>query len=411
MPEAMSKISGMTARQSAPLLVSGALITNLVGSNTILTFTMGIFISTFHAEFGWSRADIAFAMTCFTLVAFFGSAAIGRLADRFAPGRIAALSMLGFGIGLIIAPVLIHDVKSLWMTYIFLAIVGLGTSPVVTNRQLIAALSHRKGLAVGLAMTGSGLGGFFLPRFTAELVRIDGWAAAFTGLGCLACLAAPLIWFALGRQRDERASGVSGAAPISQRPSFSTLLRKPPLWILSAVAVLGGLGMSGPAAHLIPLFEDHLISVGDAAAYASTLGLASIAGRIVTGLVLDRFKSPIGAFVILVAGATGICLLGQFDFRTVLFAVIPLGFVIGAEVVMLAIFVGRYSNPQSHGVAFGWVYGVMAFGSAIGPVAVGTLRDSFGDYDLAMTLSGGALAAAGVACLLLGFYRTEDAAR
>lgn len=414
---AVSKAPSPADAQQAPVgrhrhggvLIAGAALCNLASANTLLTFTFGVFISVFHDAYGWTRADIAFAMTCFTLVVFVGSAPAGRLADKTDPALVAGLSMLLFGVGLILAPRFIHDLQSLWIAYTALAILGLGTSPVVTNRPLVAEFSKRRGLAIALAMTGSGLGGFLLPRAAAAFLERGGWPFAFTGLGWLAVLAAPIIWLALGR-RVERSTGAPEQA-VKDAPgaSFLVIWKHRTFWILSVISLLGGLGMAGPAAHLIPLLGDHGLPVGQAAASASILGLASIAGRIVTGLALDRSSSPVMAVPLLWVGAIGIFLLGGVGLQVAFVAVFLLGFIIGAEVVILAFFVGRYFGLRSHATAFGWVYGMMALGSAIGPVAVGALRDHLGNYTLAMTLSSVALTAAGLLCLALGPYVHQPA--
>jgi MFS family permease len=390
---------------SAPRLVAGAMFGNIVNVNTVLTFTIGVFISAFHATYGWSRADIALSMTCFTIVAFLGSSLIGRVADRHSPRLLAVVSLLAFGLGLLLVPLFVTSVKTLWAAYLLLAIIGLGTSPVVMNRPLITAFSRRRGLAIALALTGTGIGGFVLPQLTMALVERGGWRYGFTGLGCLAVSAAPAVWFLFGKRADAHLRSATGTRSTDAKFRFRTVLSSRLFRALSMIAFFGGLGMSGPAAHLIPSLGDEGIGPHAAARLASIIGIASIIGRLSTGVVLDRFDTPVSGAPLMTVGVVGLLLLGQTDVTAAPFAIASLGFVVGAEVAILTYYVSRYFELPSHATIFGWMYGAMAFGSAIGPVIVGALRDWQGNYGLGFTLSAAALGIASVLCLILGPYR------
>eukprot|EP01035_Chromulina_nebulosa_P033663 gene33663-45083_t len=295
---------------------------------------------------------------------------------------------------------------SLWAAYFCLAILGLGTSPVVLNRPLIMAYSRRRGLAIALALTGSGIGGFVLPQLTSAFVDRGGWRCGFTALGCLAVIAAPLVWILLGK-RAPPPPLPTAVSPLTSdaRLRFRDLCRSRVFWTLSIIALFGGLGMSGPAAHLIPLLGDEGIGAQDAARLASIIGIASVIGRLLTGVVLDRFETPLSGTPLLALGAVGLGLLSGLDIGAAAVAIALLGFVIGAEIAILAYYSSRYFGLRAHATIFGWMYGAVAFGSAIGPVLVGALRDRQGDYGLGFALSALALAVSSILCLFLGPYR------
>ncbi|MDH7972858.1 MFS transporter [Sphingomonas sp. AR_OL41] len=404
-PRADVTTPGAESRRDAARMVAGAMLGNMVGANTVLTFTFGIFISSFHASYGWARADIALAMTCFTVVAFLGSSLIGRAADAYDPRRLAVASLVAFGVGLMSVPLFVRNVQSLWVAYFCLAILGLGTSPVVLNRPLIMAYSRRRGLAIALALTGSGLGGFVLPQLTSAFVDRGGWRYGFTALGCLAVIAAPLIWMLLGRRVPPPLPTAVSPLTADARLRFRDICRSRVFWTLSIIALFGGLGMSGPAAHLIPLLGDEGIGPRDAARLASIIGIASVIGRLLTGVVLDRFETPLSGAPLLALGAIGVGLLSRLDISGAAVAIALLGFVIGAEIAILAYYSSRYFGLRAHATIFGWMYGAVAFGSAIGPVLVGALRDRQGDYGLGFALSALALAISSLLCLFLGPYR------
>jgi MFS family permease len=399
------EVPGTMKSRPRSMVVVGSFVGNMFCVNTTLTATMGIFISALGHDYGWSRAATSLSWTSFSCVSFLGTALIGRVADRADPARLAAASMFAFGIALLCVPYLVHSVTSLWMTYFALAVVGLGTSPVVMSKPVAAAYSRKRGFAIGVALTGVGFGNFVLPLFTTALIGLGGWKWGYVGLGGCAIVVVPVLWLTL--RRGTRLVGLSAAATASEYPglSFKEAVQTHTFWVLSAAAVFGGFGMAGPAAHLVPVLRDQAVSAPAAAAVASLLGLAAIVGRIVTGLTLDWIDRSLPGLLFLCIGALGVTLLALFGVRFSVVAALLIGFVIGSEIDLMAYFVSRYFGLRAHAAIFGWNYGMVALGSSIAPLLVGALRDHRGNYVLGLTLCAASLAIAGVCCALLGRYR------
>jgi predicted MFS family arabinose efflux permease len=273
------------------------------------------------------------------------------------------------------------------------------------SKPVAAAFSRKRGFAVGVALTGVGFGNFVLPLLTTALVGWGGWKWGYIGLGGCAMVVAPILWLSL--RRGARWSESSAASTPSEYPglSFKEAFQTHTFWVLSAAAVFGGFGMAGPVAHLVPVLRDQAMSAPAAAAVASLIGLAAIVGRIVTGLTLDWIDRSLPGLLFLCIGALGVMLLAVFGVRFAVVAVLLIGFVVGAEIDLMAYFVSRYFGLRAHAAIFGWNYGMVALGSSIAPLVVGTLRDHRGNYVLGLTLCAASLAVAGVFCALLGRYR------
>jgi MFS family permease len=394
---------GGTVRKG--VILSAALLGNLASMPTLLLYTVGIFISRLHQDFGWSRTDTALSATCFTVVLCLGTPLIGRVADRVDPARLAALSLLVAGAGLVIFPRLIHAIGALWAFYIGLAVIGLGTSPVVVNKPIVATFSSGRGLAIGVALAGQGIGAFVAPRLASAMIERGGWHLGYASLGIVAILVAPIVWLGLGSRPSDAAALRS--TPILERPgmSFKAAFRSQVFWLLSAISILAGLGMSGAVAHLVPFLRDHSFSASEAAGLASLLGLSNIVGRFVTGFTLDRVDGPFPGLPFVGLGAIGLLLLVYFGAPAAAIAVLLMGFTVGAEFDLLAYFTSRYFGLRAYATVFGWNYAMVAFGAALAPALVGILRDHQGNYVLGFTLSSACLALAALLCPFLGRYR------
>ena len=388
------------------LVVVGGFLGLLAGTSSLLTFTFGVFAAQFGKEYHWSRGDMSLAVSCYSLVLFLGSAVSGRVADAVGAGRVGAVSMLAFGLSLIALPFFVHDIPSLWIGYILVTIAGLGTTPVVMLKPVMAAFAGQRGMASGLVLCGTGIGAIITPPLVNRLIELSGWRMGYTGLGCMALVIAPIIWMTLARRGPAKAASAV-VTPKADLPglTFREAAGRGEFWILSGIALFTTLAISGMIAHLVPFLRDLGASGAKAAGYASVLGFATIGGRLGSGFALDRLPARLAGLLFLAGGATGILLLVLQGDHLALPAILLVGLALGSEIDLLAYFISRYFGLRNHGSIFGWTYGVVALGSIFSPFLAGKLRDLQGNYSLAMWLMIGSLAFSCVLCLMLGRYR------
>ena len=84
-----------------------------------------------------------------------------------------------------------------------------------------------------------------------------------------------------------------------------------------------------------------------------------------------------------------------------------IGLLLGAELDMLAFLTARLFGQRAFGAIYGWFYSVYALAFGISPVVIGRLRDSAGDYGLAMNTSIAMLLVAVAAAMVLGRWTPE----
>lgn len=236
---------------------------------------------------------------------------------------------------------------------------------------------------------------------------LHGWRSAYAGVGFASLAGAIIVWAMLPRDtrgHAPEAATQSGMAPQLVGLSFSEAFRTRNFWLLSAISVLCIFGVGGVTAHLAPFVRDNGFSASQAAGFASLLATASIAGRVLTGILLDRFRVPATGSVLISLGVAGVVLMAVEGIALAPVAVVLVGFALGAEVDLIAYFASRYFGLRNHGAIFGWNYAMVALGSAVAPVAVGHLRDSTGGYTSAFWLLSAVLVVAAILCLMLGPY-------
>jgi len=200
--------------------------------------------------------------------------------------------------------------------------------------------------------------------------------------------------------RERTTAPASTLAPAAPPPGATTAqgLRSRAFWTLVAILFLNSISVNGAVTHLSPLLTDRGISGRDAALALSVLGAASLAGRLLTGLLLDRFFGPGVSFVLLVGVAAGIQLLSSAHTPAMAIAASALiGFGLGGEADITPYLLTRYFGLRSFSTLYGFTWTAYATAGAIGPVVMGRAFDLTGSYASFLSM----LAAAGLVSAVL----------
>jgi predicted MFS family arabinose efflux permease len=120
-----------------------------------------------------------------------------------------------------------------------------------------------------------------------------------------------------------------------------------------------------------------------AVASTSIIGIASIAGRLITGTLLDRLSGPlIGAVSCTLPIAAALILLGsEGHWIWGVAAAVMLGLCLGAELDVLAYVTVRYFGLANYAAIFGLVTGLIALGQGMGPTIGSMVYDRTGSYE------------------------------
>lgn len=381
-------------------LLYGAALGLTAGMTATMFYSLGAFIPPLQAEFGWSRGDLSLAATFLTVAVFLTGTFAGRLCDRFGAAAIGALSLLAYAAVIVVMVATMTSLYHFWIAYFVIAVVGVGSTPIVLVRPITTGFFAARGIALGVALTGAGIAGFWVPRLVTEVSAAYGWREAYLALAATAALAAPVVWWgfrrtaAPGNRADLAAGAEAGLSHAQARAQGS-------YWLLSLMAFAMACGIAGVVVHLLPLFVDLGADTQRAASMASTVGVASVAGRLIVGYLLDRLPAIVVSICVLLLAGAGILLLVLQGLESGYLAAALLGLAAGAEIDLLAYLTVSYFGRRHYGAIYGWQYSVFALGYGISPYLVGLLRDEAGTYGPALLFSSGLMLVAAACCLVL----------
>lgn len=389
-----------------------ALLGTACGASPIPFQTMGFFIGPLQQEFGWSLRDISFGVMIYGVLGALLAPLFGWFADRYGVRPVALLSTTAFGLAFGALSLTPNSLAGFYAIWFLIGLVGIGSTPITWSRAVNLWFFRNRGLALGLTLVGTSIAALVLPILTVTLIQNFGWRTTYLLLALLPLgIAVPvaLAWFREPRP-DERPAELTAAIGAGQTalPGFTLgqVLVTRRFWILAASIFCVAFAYGGALVHMPQMLKGHGFSGEQTALIMSLLGLSIFAGRILTGLLLDRFWAPLVTLPILCLPALS-CVLLAGDSLTLPMAVVAgllLGFSSGAETDLVAYLASRYFGMGHYGRIYGSLYMVFGMASAVSPVFYGGVRDASGSYDQALLVAGVLFVLGGLLLLALGRY-------
>jgi MFS family permease len=392
----------------------------LVGNGPIMQFTFGTMLPAVSREFGWSRSAVSSSIFVGLWMTGFATPVVGRLVDRFGIRTVALPAIAVFSLATASVALVPASRAAFTALYALMGLAAAGQTPLIYAKAISARFDAQRGLALGIAMAGVGLGAALVPQFAQALITLLGWRGAYAGLGALTfALAFPAVALVVGRQAGEtHAERATAARP----PGLTGIeaVRTSRFWLLAVSFFLVAGTAGGIITHLVPLLTDRGLSAEKATALLSMAGLALIGGRVLAGFLLDRIHAPYvaaGFFAAPLMGIVVLALSSRQDAAAIGTVLVGMG--LGAEVDLIAFLLSRYLGMRSFGEIYGYFFAIFMFGAGVGPFLMGVTFDRTGSYRLMLRCSVFILALAILAMLRLGAYaypqqhttRRENAAR
>ena len=379
-------------------------------------------------DFGWSRTALSGAFSLSRIEGGLLGPVGGFLIDRFGPRimMLVGISMMGTGF------ILLSRINSLVTFYlVFILLIALGATIGINRATLVAIVNwfaKKRGIALGLAGSGVGIGGLFVP-FLAWLIVTYDWrgAAVITGI-ILWIIGIPLAlvmrhrpepygYLPDGEVRRESMPPKKGERIETDYPPSTFLaegkvdakdidftprqaLKTTTFWILALTFGLRQMAMSGVVIHQIPFLIDIGIPPEVAATVLGSLALISIVGRVGLGRLSDIINKryvmafclalmAIGCFILASAQTVGFI---------ILFLIVYAPAYGGGSTLMHALR-GDYFGRRYYATITGFMDLIQMFGLVLGPIFAGWVFDVSGDYRLAFITFAIALAVAMVLML------------
>jgi len=367
------------------LIVLTSVLGITVSFGSLVIFTFGVFLKPLSGQFGWSRSEISLAFTLTALMVAAFSPFIGRLVDQVGARKVLLPCVAVYGAAFCCLS-LVKTLAGLYSIYVLLGVVGNGTTQLCYARVISAWFDRRRGLALATMMAGVGAGAIGIPPLATWLIEAYGWREAYLLLGASVFVLGMIpaaLWLRETPPYAERADAEKSPAKAGMRGAEAA--RTPVFWLLLTGFFLFSVSVNGSVAHLIPILTDRGIGNNIAALAASTLGVLTLCGRLLTGLLLDRFFGSRVAGIFFGIAAVGVAILSQaHEMATAFLGAALIGLGMGAEADVMPYLISRYFGLSSFSEIYGYAFTAYALAGALGPLLMGWSFDHFHSYSTAL---------------------------
>ncbi len=387
------------------VVVAVTFVTMAIGVNARTAFSL--FFPPILSEFGWERGVTAGAFSFGFVVSGFVSPLIGRLMDRAGPRAVMELGVALMAAGLLLAPL----TREPWHLYVTIGVmVGAGSVCLGYSGQSLFLPNwfiRRRGMAIGIAFAGVGIGSVTLLPWVQHIIEQSGWRVACTAIGLvLLIVLAPINLLLHKRPEDigllpdgDAAPSASSVKPVSNildhawastNWTLGRALRTARFWWIACGFFCGLYVWYAVQVHQTKFLLDIGFSSNVAVWALGVVSLLGIPGQIWLGHLSDRIGRE-AIWAISCAGfaicfAALIALKYQPSLLLIYVMVIAQGMLgYGVTSVMGAVVLEIFQGPQ-FGSIFGCIMLAGLAGGAAGPWVTGLVHDLTQDYTIAFAI-------------------------
>ena len=374
--------------------VVGGCFTVLFFSSALGFYGMSVYLNAFSKELGWKISSLSIATTFFFLVGGITNMLVARLIAKF---DVRILIYIGAVVGAGSLYMLGH-VSQKWHLFVVYGVfaVAWSCSGLTTATTVVTRWFHTK-RAPGIAAASSGLsmGGVVLTPIIKKLIDAKQMSGASPYLALIwfvgMCVPAYLLirpdplalnWMPDGQPKPEN--------HISELPgvSLADAVRTKFFWVVTIGYVLVMGSQVGAIQQIVKLVEERT-SPGTAALATSVLSGASVVFRLIGGRIIPKF--PLAKFMVFIAVMQGVAiiLIGQMEGTIPLMLAIGLfGAMVGNVLMMQSLLIAQRFGVKDYPRISARSGLVSLSGTAIGPILIGTIRDSSGGYTVPYLVAG-----------------------
>ena len=403
-------MTGIAATAERPALASWLVVAVAflaLAASQSARAALGLAMPLWEDEFGWSRSLISGAAAGAFIVTAIVAPVAGNAVDRFGARNLllVGLAVLALAMGLIGL-----GVERAWLFVALYCLgggIGFGVVAVHVVSTIVAhAFEHNRGLATGIATSGSTAGQLLVvPLLAAVIVQI-GWRASYLGMAAAALTLLALV--ALLLPRTPRRSAAAAPEPLGRR--LRTLARSPVFHLLFWSFFICGFTTAGVVeTHLMPYATFCGFTPNQGATAYGVLAAVNLCGMVLSGWLTDRMNRPLLLGTIYaVRGLSFLVLMNVGnDLGLLLGFAVLFGLFDYSTVPPTASLVASNLGLKLMGLAMGVLSAGHALGAAAGAFFAGWLFDQFAQYQWAWTAS----VSLALAAAVMAFAIREDRGR
>jgi MFS family permease len=268
----------------------------------------GVFITPMAEDMGWSHSALSFSYALSAMVTGIGVLIVGSFLHSHSVRLIFFLSTLVHCFGIYMTSTA-TTIEAFYFWYGFVASAGRSAFFLSTTTLITRWFEKRRGLVMGIMMSGNGLGPFIFSPMITWMIFMWDWQTAYVVLSALMTVCLSLASFFIRNHPHDMGLLAYGAnpeaVPWSAHPTspgapktaraggslWGDVLRMEGFWSLSAINFFCCMCHSIPLVHVVGFALSAGLSPFASSWVLAIMSISSVIGRIYWGVFADRHGS------------------------------------------------------------------------------------------------------------------------
>jgi len=368
------------------------------------TYAVSLLTQPVQESFDVGVEMVMYSLTCGTFIGLVTMPIVGILLDKLSVRILFAAGIVLFALGLWLlgqSATIIQYIVIFGMTMALAnALAGSMISSAVVSRWF----AENRGKALGVAATGTSVGGILVPGLITLWLPDYGWRGTLENLAIvLIVIVLPVVLWTIrswpsevGIQESEEGA-VGGSASSAAQLNLKDIVSNPNFWWLA-----GALGL---------LFSSYTAILSNMTPYATQLGhqeeaasglimvvaISGLLGKLLFGMAADRLGHKLALWSAQLLVAVGFAVLAmEPSYPLILLACVSMGLAAGGMLPVWGAFIADIFGLQSYGRAFGLMAPIITLFVMVGFPLTGRLYDVTGSFSLCLWIFSGLMAVAAI---------------
>lgn len=349
------------------------------------------------SELGLNSGILGVAISLCTLMQGVAGPITGRWISRSgvrAPYLVGTLLILS---ATVILGLFVKTQVGFVLTYGLLMGFGMGFGGILTAQSAVNNwFNKKKSFAMSMVLSAGAIGGFIAPQVIKGIVTDKGWNFGWLFVAGTCCISLVLVLFVLkdspadiGQYPDGDAQGAV-EKPVAAKPTltFSDACQDKAIYGIIINYVTRTALYYSFTGHIIMYLTSFQVEYSAAVYVLSILSVTSLIGRLLIGVIPERFLKPstaLGLGSIMMAG--GMFVVNTLASVSVIYlGAIVFGFGFGISHVALPLVVSRFYGAENFALINGSMTPINYVIGALGPLVVGIFAEKVGSYAIPFQL-------------------------
>ena len=373
------------------------------------TYAVSLLTQPVRETFDVGVEMVMYSLTCGTFVGLFTMPIVGILLDKLSVRKLFAAGIVLFALGLWLLGQSATIVQYIVIFGVTMALANALAGAMISSAVVSRWFTENRGKALGVAATGTSVGGVLIPGLITYWLPDYGWRGTLENLAIvLIVIVLPVVIWTIrswpsevGIQEAQAGQGGGAATPAAQL-GLKDIVRNSNFWWLAC-----SLGL---------LFSTYTAILSNMTPYATQLGhqedaasvlimvvaICGLLGKLLFGVAADKLGHKLALWSAQLLVTMGFVLLAlEPSYAMILLACVSIGLAAGGMLPVWGAFIADIFGLHSYGRAFGLMAPIITLFVMMGFPLTGRLYDVTGSFSLSLWIFSGLMVVAAILVLPL----------